>query len=314
MALTQIMMANSITSLRAIARMDWETFVERQSAMEAVLRQDPAGVYAADDVRDPGPVPARGRADREADRREEEPRWRGARWSWRRAAGGDGATRGARTWATIWWTKGSPSSSGRPGYRPPPGSGSTAGHCAIPTWCSWAACCRDGGRAAGACCGSPGPDARAAWPLVLLFALIPANDIAVSAMNQLLTAFLPPRRLPKLDLAAGGVPAELRTAVVVPTLFGSVEAVREALEHLEVQYLANREAHLQFAILSDFTDRRTETRDGDAADPRGRRGRHRGRSTRATPRGARTPFFLFHRARRWNPQPGRVDGLGAEAW
>jgi len=45
-ALTQIMMANSITSLRAIARMEWDTFVERQSVMEAVLRGDPAGAYA----------------------------------------------------------------------------------------------------------------------------------------------------------------------------------------------------------------------------------------------------------------------------
>jgi cyclic beta-1,2-glucan synthetase len=45
-ALTQLTMANSITSLRGIARMDWDAFVERQSAMEAVLRRDPAAVYA----------------------------------------------------------------------------------------------------------------------------------------------------------------------------------------------------------------------------------------------------------------------------
>ena len=38
------MMANSITSLRAIARMDWKTFVERQSRMEAALREDPVGL------------------------------------------------------------------------------------------------------------------------------------------------------------------------------------------------------------------------------------------------------------------------------
>jgi cyclic beta-1,2-glucan synthetase len=45
LALTQIGMANSITSLRAIARMDWRTFVERQSRMEAILREDPSGFY-----------------------------------------------------------------------------------------------------------------------------------------------------------------------------------------------------------------------------------------------------------------------------
>src|SRR5687768_4534559 len=40
-ALTQVMMANSITSLRSIARMDWETFVEGQSVLERELRRDP---------------------------------------------------------------------------------------------------------------------------------------------------------------------------------------------------------------------------------------------------------------------------------
>jgi cyclic beta-1,2-glucan synthetase len=45
-ALTQVMMANSITSLRAIARMDWRSFVERQSRTEGALRADPSGDYA----------------------------------------------------------------------------------------------------------------------------------------------------------------------------------------------------------------------------------------------------------------------------
>ena len=44
-ALTQIMMANSITSLRAIAAWTGRRFVERQSVLEAALRDDPAGVY-----------------------------------------------------------------------------------------------------------------------------------------------------------------------------------------------------------------------------------------------------------------------------
>ena len=67
------------------------------------------------------------------------------------------------------------------------------------------------------------------WPLVLLLALIPANNIAVSTVNQLITAFFPPHVLPKLDLTKSGVPADLATAVVVPTLFGGVQAVTEAL-------------------------------------------------------------------------------------
>ena len=47
LALTQVMMANSITSLRALTRLDWPTFVEEQSLMERVLRTDPAGLYTS---------------------------------------------------------------------------------------------------------------------------------------------------------------------------------------------------------------------------------------------------------------------------
>ncbi|MBA3260162.1 MAG: hypothetical protein H0T68_11950, partial [Gemmatimonadales bacterium] len=123
-------------------------------------------------------------------------------------------------------------------------------------------------------------------------------------VNQLVTAFFPPRLLPKLDLAGhGGVPAEFRTAVVIPTLFDSPAAVGEALEHLEVQYLANREAHLHFAILSDFADAPTESDEGDAAileaavtGVRELNARHAA--------GSDDVFYLFHRSRRWNPRQG----------
>src|SRR5690606_19180202 len=46
LALTTLMMANSITSLRAIGLRDWKAFVEHQSAMEHVLREDPSGFYS----------------------------------------------------------------------------------------------------------------------------------------------------------------------------------------------------------------------------------------------------------------------------
>ena len=78
LALTQVMMANSITSLRGIARLDWEAFVERQSAHRGgPARRIPPGVYAPDDVRDARPVPARGRAHRAAHATTTRRRWRG---------------------------------------------------------------------------------------------------------------------------------------------------------------------------------------------------------------------------------------------
>jgi cyclic beta-1,2-glucan synthetase len=44
-ALTRVTIANSITSLRTIARLDWNSFVETQSVIERVLRDDPSGDY-----------------------------------------------------------------------------------------------------------------------------------------------------------------------------------------------------------------------------------------------------------------------------
>ena len=53
--------------------------------------------------------------------------------------------------------------------------------------------------------------------LVGLLALIPASDLAIALVNREVTEMLGPRALPRLALR-DGVPEELRTLVVVPTL------------------------------------------------------------------------------------------------
>ena len=45
LAVTQLVMANSIASLRKVGNIDWSEFVEAASATEALLRRDPCGVY-----------------------------------------------------------------------------------------------------------------------------------------------------------------------------------------------------------------------------------------------------------------------------
>jgi cyclic beta-1,2-glucan synthetase len=294
-ALTQVMMANSITSLRTIARLDWETFVEDQSALEAELRRDPAGVYPQMTfaTRDQYRHVVERIAKRTA---REEPAIAAEAVRVSREAGQGRA--GHVGYFLV--DEGLAQLEALTGYRPPFGLGLLrwalrhpnvvfGGGVLVATltalWALlWLA-------------GWPDP---ATWPLVLLLALIPANDIAVSTVNQLITAFFPPHVLPKLDLTKHGVPADLRTAVVVPTLFGSVQAVTEALEHLEVQYLANRDAHLHFALLSDFTDSPTEHRPDDvailAAAVDGIDALNQRHGT-----GETRPFALFHRSRRWNP-------------
>jgi cyclic beta-1,2-glucan synthetase len=296
-ALTQVMMANSITSLRAVGRMDWETFVEGLSALEAELRRDPAGVYprmtfaTRDQYRHVVEDIAKRTGREEAAIAREAVALSAAASDLRaRHVGYFLVDEGCRTLEAA--TR----------YRPPLGKRLYRWAVQHPNVVFVGGVLLGTALALAALLWLAGPDAGPAWSLVLLLGFLPANDIAVATVNQLVTAFLPPHILPKLDLT-DGVPEDLRTVVVVPTLFAGVEAVEEALEHLEVQYLANREAHVHFAILSDFTDAPEEKLPGDAAIVTAAVA---GVETLNARHGAEGtgPFALFHRPRRWNEGEG----------
>src|SRR5262249_49773098 len=70
------------------------------------------------------------------------------------------------------------------------------------------------------------------WPVagcVLIAAFFPLSEIAVSAVNLLVTYLLPPRILPKLELKEG-VPAAWRTIVVVPAILTGRKEVAALLD------------------------------------------------------------------------------------
>ena len=138
--------------------------------------------------------------------------------------------------------------------------------------------------------------------MLVLLALLPANEVALNFIQQLITSFLRPQRLPKLDFRESGVPPESRTAVVIPTLLASVEAVEQALENLEVQFLANRGANLHFVVLGDFTDAPSEVQEGDAAIVQAAIAGVTALNARYGPEG--NAFYLLHRPRRFNAQQG----------
>jgi cyclic beta-1,2-glucan synthetase len=302
LALTQLMMANSITSLRAITHADWRTFVEHQSALDAVLRQDPAGLYGQMTfaTRDH----YRHAVERIAKRtRQDETSVARRAVDYARevlATGVDDIRRGHVGFYLI--DVGLARLEAATGYRPSAREAALrwihrnpnavfVGGILLGTAGVLAAMFRLGG-----------PAVSTAMTAVLLLTLIPGIDIAVTLVNLLVTTFLPPRLLPKLDLdAPRGIPRTLRTAVVVPTLINSVDSVHDALDHLEVQFLANRDLHLHFVLLTDFTDSDTETRADDAAILAAAESAVRELNARYAPR-SQDAFFLFHRVRKWNPQ------------
>jgi cyclic beta-1,2-glucan glucanotransferase len=131
-----------------------------------------------------------------------------------------------------------------------------------------------------------------------LLALLPATIVSVNLVHWLVMQFVPPRVLPKLDLA-DGLPDDCRTAVVIPVIVGNVAEVPGLLERLEMHWLTNADPRARFALLSDLVDAPAERVAGDAAIEtalvdgiRELNRRYRG--------DAAGPFHLLHRARRYN--------------
>ncbi len=147
------------------------------------------------------------------------------------------------------------------------------------------------------------------WVAVLgLLGIAPATEISISLVHRIVAALVPPRRIPKLELA-DGVPASLRTLVVVPTLVTSVEDLHEQLERLEVHFLANQTGALHFALLSDFPDAPGEHMPGDTEIlAELEQGVRRLNETYPPPPGGGERFLVLHRRRLWNPSEGSWMG------
>jgi cyclic beta-1,2-glucan synthetase len=136
--------------------------------------------------------------------------------------------------------------------------------------------------------------------LLGLLALIPASDLAVALVNRAVAWLVGPRALPRLELP-DGVPASLRTVVVVPVLLTSEAAIEEHVNHLEIHFLANPDGDIHFALLSDWIDAPSETMPEDdrllaaaAVGIAGLNARHG-----APPAGGER-FLLLHRRRIWS--------------
>ncbi|MBY0475301.1 MAG: cyclic beta 1-2 glucan synthetase [Nitrosomonas sp.] len=129
--------------------------------------------------------------------------------------------------------------------------------------------------------------------------IIGASALAVPLINLLVTLFLPPRTMPRLDFSQG-IPAAHRTMVVVPTLLSKPQQVDDLLAALEIRYLGNRDPNLFFALLTDFHDATQCTQPEDDALLAYTRAAVQMLNT--TYQGGRSCiFYLFHRPRVWNP-------------
>ena len=140
--------------------------------------------------------------------------------------------------------------------------------------------------------------------LLAIFASVPASDLASALMQRFVTQLVGPRRLPKLELAAG-VPEEARTLIAIPVLLTDDTEIREVVERLEVHYLANSDPELRFALLSDWSDAPSESLPEDEALVTTARAAVRELNDRHGPAaGGGDRFLVLHRRRLWNEREG----------
>ena len=134
--------------------------------------------------------------------------------------------------------------------------------------------------------------------LIALLSLLAGSHLAVALVNWLATLLATPRPLPRMDFSKG-IPQELRTLVVVPTMLTSEEGIAQLIEALEVRFLANRDEHLHYGLLTDFGDALTKTVPQD--EPLLQAAQQGIEALNAKYRQPTSDlFFLFHRPRRWS--------------
>jgi cyclic beta-1,2-glucan synthetase len=298
-ATLQVSIANAVSALRLCGTLDWGPFVERVSLVEEALRHDPDGTYGRMDfaTRDRYRHAIEKLAPHSADEQ--------IRVARRAVARAREAPPGAdpRETHVGYFLVGA----GRPEFETDIGRRRTLAstlkrgffrHAAAAYLGAIAVLTAAGLAGVAAFVRSTGAEPGAEiWAFAL--AALPVSEIAVFLVQRLVDSIIPPRRLPRLDFRSG-LPEGARTLVVFPTLFPNVASVEPMLRHLEVQALANPDARVHFALLSDFTDAVEPTRpDDDAILAAASEGI-------AALNAAHGPgrFFLFHRFRRWNPNEG----------
>ena len=137
-----------------------------------------------------------------------------------------------------------------------------------------------------------------ALSLLGLVCIIATSQLAIDIINWITTVLSRPSILPKMDFSKG-IPDQYRTMVVVPTLLIDITSLNDLIENLEVRFLANRDANLCFALLTDFKDADAEVLTGDRTLLLAAQNKIR-ELNKKYERESNDTFFLFHRPRKWN--------------
>ena len=308
-AADQVSISNSIGSLRALGAMDWRKFVETMSLVEQALREDPGGVYGRMDF----PTRDRYRHATEAIAKtgrvsQHDVARKAVELAGAGAAIGTATEVGAPEGHVGFYLigKGLAELERAMGIRPAGLDSVRRTAAQFPLLLFLGAIGLITMLVTTALMARAFTGAMPVWALLSIgvLSLLAASQLAVALVNWLATLFVPPHLLPRMEFSEG-IPPSLRTLVVVPSMLTSTSGVEDLVEALEVRFLANDDQCVHFGLLTDFRDAQQESLPEDASlvglaatmiDALNAKYRDDGHPSRAD------TFFLFHRARRWNPQ------------
>jgi cyclic beta-1,2-glucan synthetase len=136
------------------------------------------------------------------------------------------------------------------------------------------------------------------WMLAIV-GFVPATDAAIAVANRVVTELIGAMQLPALELR-DGIPSELRTIVVVPTMLTDVGAIRQQIERIEVHHLSNPDDNFTFALLTDWRDSAGEHAPDDTALLDEAAAGIARLNAQYGPAADGARFYLLHRRRIWN--------------
>ena len=88
------------------------------------------------------------------------------------------------------------------------------------------------------------------WILSFVILIIPVMQLVIQIVNHLMTRFVRPKPIPKMDYSKG-IPEKDATMVVIPTIISNTKKIKEMFDTLETYYLVNRTNNLYFTLLGD---------------------------------------------------------------
>ena len=137
---------------------------------------------------------------------------------------------------------------------------------------------------------------------ILLY--VPVYEILIKLINYIIGKVVKSEKIPKMNFE-DGIGIENKTMVVIPTIVNSEEKIKSMFEKIEIYYLANQDENLYFTLLGDCTtsEKEVEKIDSKLIEC----GKQEVESLNKK-YNSNNKFNFLYRKRRWNPSEGQYLG------